>query len=131
MSRMTGKMAKAMKRKLFNIVLANKKKNRSFSFTTDMWKSRNNNSVIGLTAHFFAGKFTLKKFVLYAEYCERKKHTGRHILIGLNRMMAQVGLHQSGHKKYILLDNASNNKCAMRMSEDFSAVWCAIHTLRT
>ena len=130
MSRKTGKMANLMKRKLFNIVLGAKKLNKAISLTSDMWKSRNNNSVIGLTAHFFAKKFKLQKFVLYAEYFGQKKHTGRHILIGLNKMMAQVGLHQSGHKKYILLDNASNNKCAMKMSNDFVPVWCAIHTLQ-
>ena len=59
------------------------------------------------------------------------RHTGTNILFSLQSMMTECGLDGDNISRYIVLDNASNNKRAMNLGSDkFEVVWCVIHTLQ-
>lgn len=126
-----GKMADEMRRDIFSIILGEKDSCQTFSFTSDMWKSGNCCSFVALTIHFLTKNWDLVKLLPFSEYFgASRKHTAENILLSLDSMMAVFGIEGSDFSKYILLDNASNNKKAMRLSDDYLPVWCCNHTLQ-
>ena len=45
-------------------------------------------------------------------------------------MLRALGLEDEKYDKNVVLDNAKNNKCAIRLSPSLKGYWCAIHTLQ-
>ena len=131
-SRHTGILADEIRREIMSIIMSVLDEGDTFySFTTDMYKTRNMYSLISLTIHFVDKNLKPWKFVLYAEYFGTRRHTARNILMALDTMIEEVGLSGPNITRVMLLDNASNNKLAMRLgNDDYIALWCAIHTLQ-
>ena len=127
----TAKKADEIRRDVFSIIKTAKKHNRSFAFSSDMYKSRSNTSVIALTVHFRTPDNQIFKLAAYAEYFGPRRHTGANIVFSLRAFMVELGLDGDDIERYILLDNAANNVRAMRLGTDmFKVVWCCIHTLQ-
>jgi len=63
-------------------------------------------------------------------YFGRLQHTGQNICLQLEDFMKELGLDSEKIKKYIVLDNASNNVKAMELTKMFEAIPCSIHTLQ-
>ena len=130
-SRHTEDLAKEIRRDMLSIILSVVDENKSFSFTSDMYRSRNLYSFIGLTVHFLDKDYKLRKLVLHADYFGARTHRAENILMALETLMEEAHLDGPDITRIILLDNASNNKKAMRLGAgDFIPLWCAIHTLQ-
>ena len=114
MSPHSRKLAREMRRDLLSIILSVlDDSNKTFAFTSDIYKSRNLFSIYGLMVHFMDKNFELRKFVLAADYFGARSHTGHTILMALNALLEDAGLDAVTVTLVILLDNASNNKKAM------------------
>ena len=130
-SKHCAKKADEIRRDILSLIKTAKKDNRSFAFSSDMYKSRSNTSVISLTVHFRTPDNLIFKLVAYAEYFGPRRHTGANIVFSLRTFMEELGLDGHDIERYILLDNAANNVRAMRLGTDmFQVVWCCIHTLQ-
>ena len=134
MSRHTDIMADEVRRNLMSIlqsVLAEKEHN-SFGFSTDMYSSPNQYSIIALTVHFTDKDFNLWRFCLYAEYFGYgRRHTGRNIQFALETLFREAGLDGQSINRYLLMDNASNNKkCVTLFEGEHTVIWCCNHTLQ-
>ena len=126
----TKKMANDLRRDILSIKLSIKESLTSIAFTTDMWKSKNNFSFVGLTSHVITENMDLLKLVPYVEYFGPKRHTADNILMSINTLMEEMGLDSPEIRRYLIMDNASNNKKAMRVSSEYVPLWCVIHTLQ-
>ena len=130
-SRQTRKKADEVRKDVLSLIKTAKKTNRSFGFSSDMYKSRSNSSLISLTIHFRTPDNKPFKLTAYADYFGPRRHTGKNIVFCLRAFMVELGLNGEDIDRYILLDNASNNVRAMALGTDlFKAVWCCIHTLQ-
>ena len=131
-SRHTNALAEEIRRDVYSIVLASKECCLDYSFTSDMWRNRCLDSFISLTMHFIMESGELIKLYPFCEYFGRRKHTGRNIKMSLDTMFKALGLDDEQFVKNILLDNAPNNKLAIKMSPEpeINGLWCAIHTLQ-
>ena len=134
MSRHTDIVADEVRRDIMSIVqsVIDEKENNTFGFSTDMYSSPNQYSIIALTIHFTDAKFYPWKFVLYAEYFGYgRRHTGRNIQFALEMMFREAGLDGENINRFILMDNAANNKkCVTLFEGDHTVVWCCNHTLQ-
>lgn len=127
----TRKKAVELRKTILSLILTAKKNNQSFSFSSDMYRSRNNSSVISLTVHFKTPDNKMFKLTAYAEYFGPRRHTGANIEFSLRAFMTELGLDGPEIRRYIILDNAANNVKAMRLGTDlFEVIWCVIHTLQ-
>ena len=116
---------------MLSILLSAKEYTKSFAFTSDMSKTKNLYSLISLTVHFIAPDGELMMLNLHSDYFGENRHTGGNILFCLQSMMNECGLDDDSIGRYIVLDNASNNKRAMNLGSDkYDVVWCVIHTLQ-
>lgn len=122
--------AEDTRRDIYSIVLSAKEDCFSHSFTSDMWSDRALDSFISLTQHFITNDGDLIKLVPFCEYFGKRKHTGLNIKISLADMLRALGLEDEKYDKNVVLDNAKNNKCAIRLSPSLKGYWCAIHTLQ-
>ena len=95
-----------------------------------MWRDLALDSFISLTQHFITNDGDLIKLVPFCEYFGKRKHTGLNIKISLADMLKALGLEDEKYDKNVVLDNARNNKCAIRLSPGLNGHWCAIHTLQ-
>lgn len=134
MSRHTDQMADDIRRDLMSIIQSEleTKEHNTFGFSTDMYSSLNQYSIIALTIHFSDKNLDPWKFVLYAEYFGYgRRHTGQNIQFALETMFKEAGLDGANVHRFILMDNAANNKrCATLFEGDHTVIWCAIHTLQ-
>ena len=134
MSRHTDQMADNIRRDLMSIIQSelDTKEQSTFGFSTDMYSSLNQYSIIALTVHFSDKNLVPWKFVLYAEYFGYgRRHTGQNIQFALETMFKEAGLDGDNVHRYILMDNAANNKrCVTLFEGDHTVMWCAIHTLQ-
>ena len=131
LSRHTTKLADEVRKDMLSIILSVLPENKSFSFTADMYRSKNFYSFIGVTVHFVDKHFKLRKLVLHADYFGARKHSAQNILMALNTLMEEASLDGPEVTRIIILDNASNNKKAMRLGRgEYVPLWCAIHTLQ-
>lgn len=127
----TSRKADQIRRDMLSILLSAKETTKSFGFSSDLSKTKNLFSLISLTVHFPAPDGELIKLVLHSDYFGENRHTGTNILFSLQSMMTECGLDGDNISRYIVLDNASNNKRAMNLGSDkFEVVWCVIHTLQ-
>ena len=55
----------------------------------------------------------LVKLVPFVGYFGRKKHTGDNIRLQLESFLTELGLDSSSYTRYMVLDNAANNRRAM------------------
>lgn len=98
----------------------------SVTITTDLWSSRNNDSFMGVTAHFIDEKFELKSVLL--EVCLFEgSHTSINLATELNRIVSDWKLQDK-----ILLtisDNASNIKKAIIYDLAWKHYGCLAHTI--
>ena len=116
---------------VLSLILTAKKNNQSFSFSSDMYRSKNNSSVISLTVHFKTPDNKMFKVTAYAEYFGPRHHTGANIDFSLRAFMTELSLDGPEIRRYIILDNAANNVKAMRLGTNlFDVIWCVIHTLQ-
>jgi len=58
------------------------------------------------------------------------KHTGKNIRLKLDDYLEQLGLSSDEFRKTIVMDNASNNVLAIKLTQLFDAWMCSIHTLQ-
>jgi len=133
MSRHTDLKADQVRRDIMSIILSvlDEKKSKTFGFSTDLYSSPSLFSIIALTIHFTDREFNQRKFVLYAEYFGTRRHTGENIQFALNTMFKESGLDGADVSRYILMDNASNNKrCATLFDGEHTVIWCYIHSLQ-
>ena len=134
MSRHTDQMADDIRRNLMSIIQSEleTKEHNTFGFSTDMYSSLNQYSIIALTMHFSDKNLVPWKFVLYAEYFGYgRRHTGQNIQFALETMFKEAGLDGANVHRFILMDNAANNKrCVTLFEGDHTVIWCAIHTLQ-
>lgn len=128
-SRHTAREADKIRRDIFSIILSAKETCFSFSFTSDMWRNLALDSFISLTQHFITENGEYIKLVPFCEFFGKRKHTGLNIKISLEDLMKALQLEDEKYEKNIVLDNASNNKCAIRLSPSLIGHWCANHTL--
>ena len=132
-SRHTDKMADDVRRDLMSIILSvlEEKESKTFGFTTDLYSSPSQYSIIALTVHFTDQFENLWSFCLYSEYFGAHRHTGTNILFVLEKMFQEAGLDKEEVNRYLIMDNASNNKrCATLGAGEFTTVWCVCHTIQ-
>ena len=130
-ARHTTQMANKLRREMLSLILTAKATNQSFAFSSDMYKSRSLFSLISLTVHFLSPSYELVKLVVYADYFGARRHTADNILFSLNTMMTALGLDGEDISRYIILDNAANNKRAMFLGTDiYETIWCCCHTIQ-
>ena len=130
-SRHTADLADELRRDMLSIILSVLEENKSFSFTSDMYRSRNLYSFIGLTIHFLDKDYNLRKLVLHADYFGARAHKAENILMALDTLMEDACLDGPDVTRFILLDNARNNVKAMSLGADvYIPLWCAIHTIQ-
>lgn len=128
-SRHTTLEADKVRRDILSIILSAKDDCSSFSFTSDMWRNLSLDSFISLSQHFITNDGTLIKLIPYCEYFGKRKHTGMNIKISLDDMMRGLQLDDEKFEKIVVLDNAANNKCCIRLSPNLIGHWCANHSL--
>ena len=134
MSRHTDQIADDIRRDLMGILqseIAGKEQS-TFGFSTDMYSSLNQYSIIALTVHFSDKDLNLWKFVLYAEYFGKgRRHTGANLQFAVETMFKEAGLDGVNVHRFLLMDNASNNKrCVTLFEGDHTVIWCTIHTIQ-
>lgn len=134
MSRHTDQIADDIRRDLMGILqseIAGKEQS-TFGFSTDMYSSLNQYSIIALTVHFSDTDLNLWKFVLYAEYFGKgRRHTGANLQFAVETMFKEAGLDGVNVHRFLLMDNASNNKrCVTLFEGDHTVIWCTIHTIQ-
>ena len=133
LSRHTDKMADDVRRDLMSIIksVLKEKESKTFGFSTDLYSSPSQYSIIALTVHFSDQQSNLWEFCLYSEYFGQHRHTGENILFVLESLFKEAGLDGDDVTRYILMDNASNNKrCATLGAGEHTVLWCANHTLQ-
>ena len=89
-----------------------------------MWRDLALDSFISLTQHFITNDGDLIKLVPFCEYFGKRKHTGLNIKISLADMLKALGLEDEKYDKNVVLDNARNNKCAIRLSPGLKGHCC-------
>ena len=112
-----------------SIIDALKKSSFSWAFTSDIWSSPNHSSFLSLTLHVVTEDFILLKLVPFIEIFD-VKHTGKNIRLKLDDYLEQLGLSSDEFRKTIVMDNASNNVLAIKLTQLFDAWMCSIHTLQ-
>ena len=133
LSRHTDKMADEVRVDLMSIMksVLKEKESKTFGFSTDLYSSPSQYSIVALTVHFSDQHLNLWEFCLYAEYIGQHRHTGENILFVLETLFKEAGLDGEDVTRYILMDNASNNKrCATLGAGEHTTLWCACHTLQ-
>jgi len=114
---------------IMSILFSAKDYCKSFAFTSDIWSNKRQHSFLSLTVHFITPDMKLVKLVPYVVYFGHNRHTGVNIKLALEKMLKELGMDGPDITRYICLDNAANNKCAVRLSSKFEAMWCTNHTL--
>ena len=128
MSRHSSELADNLRKEIMFIILSAWKDNTAFSFTSDMYRSKNLLLFMGLMVHFLDKDFNLRKFVLHADYFGERRHTAENILMALDTFMKEASLDGPDVTFIILLDNASNNKQAMSLGAgDYNSLVCNPH----
>lgn len=127
----TSKKADQLRRDMLSIIISAKETTNSFAFSSDLSKTKNCYTMICLTIHFPTPDGDMFELVLHADYFGKNRHTASNILFSLKSFMEQSKLDGPDITRYMVLDNASNNKKAMRLgSGDFNPVWCCCHTIQ-
>jgi hypothetical protein len=93
------------------------------TLTVDIWSDRKMRSFLGVTAHLLNATEDSLALESYTLGCKRflGSHTGERISSSLDDMMDEFGIRNK--VDYIVTDNASNMKCAFKVSDqtrDFS-----------
>ena len=127
----TTKLADELRRDMLSIIISAKDTTKSFGFSSDLSKTKNCYSLISLTIHFPTPDGELFELALHADYFGTNRHTGSNILFSLQSFMEECKLDGDDITRYMVLDNASNNKKAIRLGTgSFNPVWCACHTIQ-
>ena len=92
-----------------------KELNQKFSFTTDIWSSRGNDSYISLSCHFVDHNFCRQNMMLNASVFN-EDHTAENIALKVQEMINKWGL-SIENTFMIVRDNAPNMKAAFRQIE--------------
>ena len=129
-SRHSSKEALNIQRDIYSIVLSSKQDCLSYGITSDMLRDKALDS-ISLTLHFITNDGELVRLVPFCQYFGKRKHTGINIKISLADMLKALGLEDEKYDKTVVLDNAKNNKCAIRLSPTLVGAWCGIHSLQS
>ena len=132
-SRHTDQLADEVRRDLMSVILSvlEAKESKTFGFTTDLYSSPSQYSIIALTVHFADQFSNLWSFCLYSEYFGQHRHTGTNILFVLENMFKEAGLDKEDVTRFLIMDNASNNKRAATLGAgEFTTIWCVCHTLQ-
>ncbi len=128
-SRHTTLEADKIRRDIYSIVLSSKTECHSYSFTSDMWKDLAMDSFISLTQHFITNRGEYVRLIPFCEYFGKRRHTAVNIKISMEDMMKALSLDDEKFDKNVVLDNASNNRCMIRLSPRLIGHWCACHSL--
>ena len=129
-SRDVKKMSQILVKNIISIIHSSKEDCTAYSFTSDIWRNRSLDSFISLTVHFINKDMKLIKFVPFCEYFGKRRHTGKNIKITLDKLIDILGVSEDDIVKNVILDNASNNKLAIKMSPGLEGYYCNIHSLQ-
>ena len=100
----------------------------TFSFSTDMWTSSNNDAFICLNITFITKEWSMVSFTPYVRPFPAR-HTGANISVCLDEMIESLKLNSSDFVLLSVNDNASNMHLAIELSEHLIETNCSIHTL--
>ena len=94
LSRHTDKMADEVRVDLMSIMksVLKEKESKTFGFSTDLYSSPSQYSIVALTVHFSDQHLNLWEFCLYSEYIGQHRHTGENILFVLETLFKEAGL---------------------------------------
>ena len=129
-SRHASKIAQEVSGDVFSIILSLIEHNNSAGLSMDLWRNKQLNSFISLSIQLLTEDFKIIKLQPFVEWFGNRRHTGENIHMDLKHFAQKLGLINS-MMLYLLQDNASNNKKAMKLGSEFVPVWCAIHTLQS
>ena len=100
------------------------------AFTSDIWSNRTSDSFMSLTSHMITEDMELVHFTPFVSYMDGKKHTGEAIVLKFESFMRKLSLDGPNVQRFVVMDNAANNKRAVRLAGDFlQSHWCVCHTL--
>ena len=124
------KTAEALRSELYPIIGAEAEHGGGAAFTSDIWTNKTRESFMSLTAHRITEDFELLRFCPFVNYMDGKRHTAQNIKIKFDNFLRNLNLDGPNVKRWVVLDNAANNKKFARLSaESVEALWCACHTL--
>ena len=119
-------MAKRVRSKIKEVIDKAKGEGAAFSFTTDIWSSRANDSYISLTAHFLVN-FERQNIVLNVASFNGQ-HTAENISAKIGTLLQSWGFDE-GDVFLVLRDNAANMRAGFRLS-GLDSFGCLAHTFQ-
>ena len=129
-SRQTSITAEAVQNEVMGSIKSSKDITRAYAFTSDIWTSTNLHSYISLTVHFITEDMMLVKLVPFVGFFGTQRHTGHNIRLVLEQFIENLEIDDRNIKKYIVMDNASNNKKFAEETNQFVFRPCSCHTLQ-
>ena len=128
LAKMSTELCQKLKFDMQGIIDLIKVDSNSWAFTSDVWSGQNMDSFLSLTVHVITEDFNLVKLVPFVRVFN-ESHTGRAIQLRLDEYVEELGgLASNLIRRTIVLDNASPNKLAIKLSDLFDAWFCIIHT---
>lgn len=122
--------AETLRSELYPIIAAETEEGGAVAFTSDIWTNKTRESFMSLTAHKINKDFDYLRFCPFVNFMDEKKHTGQNIAIKFDNFLRKLNLDGPDIRKYVVLDNAPNNKKFARLSADkVESLWCVCHTL--
>ena len=117
-------------KEMYSIISSIMEDGGGIAFTSDIWSNRTSYSFMSLTSHMITDDMELLHFTPFVSYMDGEKHTGETIVLKLENFMKKLTLDGPNVKRFVVLDNASNNKKTVRLAGDFlEGHWCLCHTL--
>ena len=124
------KTAETLREELYPIIGADMDAGGGVAFTSDIWTNKQRESFMSMTAHKITEDFDFWKFCPFVSFMDGKRHTGQNIVIKFDNFLHKLNLDGPDIKRFVILDNASNNKKFSRLSTDrVETLWCVCHTL--
>ena len=124
------KTAEALRSELYPIIGADVEDGDGVAFTSDIWTNKTRESFMSLTAHKISVDFDYLRFCPFVNFMDGKSHTGANIKIKFDNFLHKLNLDGPNVRRWVVLDNAANNKKFSRLSADqVDALWCICHTL--
>ena len=121
-------LSKKTKNGILNVIPNLMDNVKAVCFTTDIWTSPTSEPFITLTIHIMDRNFEITKLVPFVEEFQGR-HSGKNITIKLDKLLKCLNLYNNEVDKTLLLDGASNNKLSMKLSTEFTGIFCCIHRL--
>jgi len=124
------KESEQVQKEIYSIISSIMEDGGGIAFTSDIWSNRTSDSFMSLTCHMITEDMELVHFTPFVSYMEGKRHTGEAVLLKFTNFMRKLNLDGVDVQRFVVLDNASINKKAVRLAKDYvKGLWCVCHTL--